>query len=251
MSQQLSKIRIGAAEVQTVLPKRSFTPGEEIEARVEVTGGDADQHLDELFFAVLTRFKYDEGWRIGVIDEFGVLEPRTIHPDTDETHEITFQFPFNTPLTKGGDKVWLQAGVSPDWTVDESNEPLEIKPEARQKRLFEAVEELGLVFQKSQCTKAPHYMSSALVQELNYRPRSGSYRQKLDEVDVMCDGHEDEMDVYLEIESAPNSVGGMHGYDDMYDDVVDLGESWERFSFQDESTEELVEMVRELLDKNA
>lgn len=246
MNNLLSRIGIGAAEVDTVLPKMSFKPGEELTAEVQIRGGETEQHVEAIYFAVLTRYKYDEGWRTGVIDEFQVLEPMTIRPDTDETHEVTFELPYNTPLTKGGDKVWLKTGLDVQWSVDpKDNDPLDIQPNERMENLFSALESLGFVFQNAQCERAPHYMSGAFVQELNYRPRSGRYRSKLDEVDVLLDGSEEQIDVYLEIESRPQGVGGM------YDEVVDLTETMERFSFQDETAEELEGTLKELFDRNA
>lgn len=239
-----SRIRIGSAQVDTFLEKTNFKPGEEVEARVDIKGGDSDQHLDELYFAILTRYK-DAGWRTGVIDEFRVLESTTIHPDTEESHEVTFPFPYNTPLTKGGDKVWLKTGTDGHWHVDPNeHEPLKIEPDERMERLFEALEGLGFVFQNAQCEKAPHYTTGAFIQELNFRPRSGRYRNKIDGLDVMLDGAEDRIDTYLEIDARPQGVGGM------YDEMVDMDESFERFSFHDESTDELEDTLGKLLDQH-
>lgn len=118
MNRLLSSIGIGAATVDTLLPKTEFTPGETVEATVEMTGGNAEQEIDGLYFALLTRVDDEHV----VVDQDEITESVSLAPGETRTLTTEVTVPPRTPVTEGECRVWLKTGLDISWAVDPNDE---------------------------------------------------------------------------------------------------------------------------------
>lgn len=118
MNRLLSSIGIGAATVDTLLPKTEFTPGETVEATVEMTGWNAEQEIDGLYFALLTRVDDEHV----VVDQDEITESVSLAPGETRTLTTEVTVPPWTPITEGECRVWLKTGLDISWAVDPNDE---------------------------------------------------------------------------------------------------------------------------------
>ncbi|WP_435332745.1 sporulation protein [Haloarchaeobius sp. TZWWS8] len=201
MKKILSSVGIGSASVDTILPKTTLHPGETVEATVEIAGGSSEQEIDDIYFALMTRYRTEDGYRDAVLDKFRVGENFTIGEGErrEETVEITI--PYSAPLTMGNVKVWVKTGLDIDWAVDpKDTDHVDVRADDRMRALFDAVEELGFSFYSAEVEKAPFGHSQPFVQEFEFKPRGGEFRGELDELELICAPGPDAVDVIVEVD---------------------------------------------------
>lgn len=241
----LSRVGIGAAEVDTVLPTNTLTPGESVEAEVKVTGGSDEQRIDAVYFAIETKYAAEEGYEHGVVDKFKLTDPFTIGPDEERSFAVTIDVPATTPVTMGRIDVWIETGLDVEWALDpEDRDHVEITPAPRMRTLFDALDRLGFSFGTAECRKAPGNLFSgtdAFVQEFEFRANSGPFAGRLDELEVICQPASGELNVLLEIDRR----GGL------LSEMTDTDESRARFSVGDESVDDVAERLHALIESHA
>ena len=242
MKQILSRVGIGSARVDTVLPKTTLTAGESVEAEVHVEGGSSEQEVDAIYFALLTRYETDDHVRTGVIDKFHVADPFTIGPNEERTFPITIDVPLDTPITAGRTNVWLETGLDIDWSVDpEDRDPIQVEPGPRLSEFMDALDSLGLTLHKAVCEQAHGTVfSGRFVQELEFTARSGPFAGKLDELEIIPTETESGLDVKLEIDRR----GGL------LSEMADIDERWSQLSFTNESANEMESKLRSEIERN-
>lgn len=244
MKRILSRVGIGSARVDTVLPKTTLTAGESVEAEVHVEGGSTEQEVDAIYFALLTRYKTDDSTRTGVIDKFQVADPFTVGPDDERTFPITIDVPIDTPVTVGRTNVWLETGLDIDWAVDpDDKDPVQIDPGPRLSTFLDALDSLGFTLRTAKCERAPGglFSSQQFVQELEFVPHSGPFSGKLDELEVVPTETETGLEVKLEIDRR----GGL------LSEMADVDESWAQLSFTNESASEMESTLRDEIERHA
>nr|WP_227376914.1 sporulation protein [Haladaptatus halobius] len=243
MKRILSRVGIGAARVDTILPKTTLTAGESVDFEVHVEGGSTEQEVDAIYFALLIRYETDDSTKTGVIDKFQVAEPFTVGPDEEKTFPITIDVPIDAPVTVGRTNVWLETGLDIEWAVDPDDEdPVQIDPGPRLATLFDAFDSLGFTLRTAKCESAPGGLFSGqqFVQEMEFVPRSGPFSGKLDELEVVPSESEDRLDVNLEVDRR----GGL------LSEMTDLDERMTRLSFTNEGKSEMAEKLRAEIERH-
>ncbi|MFC4448700.1 sporulation protein [Halorussus aquaticus] len=204
MKKVLASVGIGNASVDTVLPSATVTPGETIDAEVNVSGGSAEQEVGAIRFELETRYATEEGYDDADIDRFTLTDDLTIPPDHEETRSVSIDVPYGTPVTLGNVDVWVETELDIDWAVDpEDKDHLEVKPTPRLQAVFDAMEDLGFSFRSAECEADPYdrYGSgNRFVQEFEFRPQSGPFRGELDEVELVARENADELTLFVEID---------------------------------------------------
>ncbi|WP_435349686.1 sporulation protein [Haloarchaeobius sp. HRN-SO-5] len=242
MKRVLSSIGIGSATVDTVLPKTSFTPGETVEATVEIEGGSSEQDIEQINFAMMTRYRTEDGYEKAVIERFGVGENFTIDEGEHRSVPVEVTVPYGTPLTMGSVKVWLKTGLDIDWALDpKDTDHVEVTPDARMSALFDAVEDLGFVFHSTEVERASFGHSHPFVQEFEFKPRSGPFTGALDELEVICAPSENAVEAYLEIDRR----GGL------LSEMTDTDESRARLTVDGTDTDAIRSELRTLVERHA
>ncbi|MCT9096738.1 sporulation protein [Haloarchaeobius sp. HME9146] len=177
MRRVLSSVGIGAATVDTVLPRNELTPSEELTVDVEIEGGDADQQVDGIYFAFATQYWSGTSHDTAVIDSVTVAEDFTIEAGSRRTIEVEVTVPPATPVTVGSTNVWLKTGLDIDWAIDPTDrDTIRVDPDPIRQAFFDAAESLGYVFDEADC-KATHAVDPArpFVQEFDFVPEWGPY----------------------------------------------------------------------------
>ena len=214
MGKFLSRIGIGSAEVDTILHSDTVQPGDTIEAHVEVEGGSADQEVDEIELAVMTRYEVetDEGTsyhnetllETELTDGFTIEAGEEMTIDGGEIH-----VPESTPPTIGKTQVWVATGLDIDWSLDPTDEDhLEVQPGPYYSALVEAVESLGFARRSVDNVKASSFGPQTFAQELEYKPTSGPYAGELDEIELFPSRQGDGLSVVVEVDKRGGSLFG-------------------------------------------
>lgn len=203
MSRLLSRLGIGAATVDTRLPETAFTPGETVEATVEIEGGRSEQTIDAIYFALLSR---DDGTR--VIGEFQVTEPFTLGPNESRTVETELTVPPWTPITRGDRRVWLKTDLDVAWSVDPDDEDgIEVVPGPYLEAVLAAVDELGFEFRDSTLREPAWLEDRPFAQAIRFEPRKAAYRDDLDGLTIVSVPRETELRTVIEIDEQEEAEG--------------------------------------------
>ncbi|MFB6176485.1 MAG: sporulation protein [Halobaculum sp.] len=196
MKKVLASIGIGNASVDTVLPNESVSPGE--------TVGNATQEIGTIRFEIETRYRTEDGYREVDLDRFTLAENLTITPDTEETRSVTFDIPYDTPVTLGGVEVWIETELDIDMAVDpEDVDYLDVRPTERLQTVFDAMDELGFSLRTAECEADPYGRYTAgrpFVQEFEFRPSGGPFRGDLDELELVPVPGPDELELFVEVD---------------------------------------------------
>jgi sporulation-control protein len=145
----LSRFGIGSAMIDLIPDETTVQPGGEVEAHLELEGGSADQTVDDIEIALVTRFqaeREDDSFPTQhVLWETEFKEGFTVEAGVDRSLDVPpIQVPSFTPVTIGGPEVWVQTGLDIEWAVDPSDEDqLDVKPGPRLQGVLDAMEQLG------------------------------------------------------------------------------------------------------------
>jgi sporulation-control protein len=196
MKRLLSSIGIGAATVDTVLPKADVRPGERVDLDVELVGGDATQRIDGLYFVL----KAELDGRERVVDRFEVDGSFTIDPGETRTEQVPITVPLWTPLTRAGPRVWLETGVDIDWAVDPSDsDDVTVEPGLYVAALLEATDDLGFEFVGSTVEETPWLDDRPFAQALVFTPGE-RFERTVERLVLTTIPREDDLRLYIQVD---------------------------------------------------
>lgn len=198
MGRLLSRLGIGAATVETILPDGAVTPGETIDVTVEIEGGSVQQTTDGLYFGLLTR---TDG-REQLIAQFRVAESLAIDAGQSRTIETAITIPPWTPVTRHDRRVWLKTGLDVTWSVDPNDEDdIAVAPGSHMEALFAAAEDLGFEPRGSE-VRQPDWHDWPLVQAFRYEPGPTVYRDDVEALTLVPLSRERGLRTVIEIDEA-------------------------------------------------
>jgi len=204
MKDVLSRIGIGSARVDTVLPSQTVRAGDTVDAEVHVEGGSTEQDIDAIYFALETEYRTEDGYRDAVVDKWQLTDPFTIGTEEDRRFETTVDIPRHTPVTVGSVSVEIETGLDISMAVDpEDEDRLEVRPTARLQAVFDALEALDFTLHSASCEATPGGLlatSARFVQEFEFRPTGGEFAGQVDEVEVVPVYDDDSLTVHLEVD---------------------------------------------------
>jgi len=149
----LSRFGIGSATIDLIPDQTTVQPGGDVEAHLELEGGSADQTVDDIEIALVTRFRAqreDDSYPTQyVLWETEFKEGFTVEAAVDRSLDVPpIQVPAFTPVTIGAPEVWIQTGLDIEWAVDPSDEDqLDVRPGPRLRGVLDAMEQLGFALQ--------------------------------------------------------------------------------------------------------
>jgi sporulation-control protein len=220
MKRVLSSLGIGSATVDTILPRTTVRPGETLDVSVEVEGGSTDQEIDDIYFAVVTRYATEEGYETAAVSRSRLTESFTIEADEERTLAASIDIPRHTPLTLGRTEVWIETGLDIDWAVDPDDEDrIEVEADARLAAVFDALDELGFSFHTAECAAAPRslrHSGASFVQEFEFRAAAGPFAGDVDELEVIPQYTEEGLDLALEVDRRGGLLSEMADADERH-----------------------------------
>lgn len=185
MRRVLSSIGIGAATVDTVLPKTELQPGETVAVDVELTGGDSTQEIEGIHFTLKARVESNGGAEEHALAEIGLDRSVSLAPGDTRTIPVDIDVPLWTPVTTSGVSVWLETRLDIDWARDPTDEDrIEVVPDAFVAALFTALEELGFARRDADLVDVPHVDDRPLAQRFRFRPTDDRYEADIDAIEI-------------------------------------------------------------------
>ena len=243
MKDVLSRIGIGSATVDTILPTDTVRAGGSVQAEVHIEGGSTEQDIDAVYFALETEYKSDEGYKDAIIDQWQLTDPFTIEAGEERRFETTIDIPRETPVTTRSTVVEIETGLDISMAVDPGDQDhIEVEPTHRLQAVFDALDSLGFSLHASACEATAGSLfttSASFAQEFEFRPQRGEFSEQVDEVELVP-VFDDGLTVYLEVD---RSAG-------LLSEVTDADERHTRLTIEapdpDAIEPRLAEAIREL-----
>ncbi|MGB9931929.1 sporulation protein [Haloarcula amylolytica] len=224
MKDVLSRIGIGSATVDTILPTDTVRAGDSVQAEVHVEGGSTDQDIDAVYFALETEYKSDEGYKDAIIDQWQLTEPFTIEAGEERRFETTIDIPRETPVTTRSTSVEIETGLDISLAVDPGDEDyIEVEPTHRTQAVFDALDSLGFTLHSSSCqaTAGSLFTTSArFVQEFEFRPQRGEFAGTVDEVEIVPVFDDDLLTVYVEVDRSAGLLSEVTDADERHTELT-------------------------------
>ncbi|MGM0845389.1 MAG: sporulation protein [Bacillota bacterium] len=211
-----ASVGIGAASVDTKLEKTRYSAGDRVSGIVEVKGGNVEQEVDSIYLMLYTSYvkeaddkKYTDS---ACIEKVQVSEPFVIKANETKQFPVSFEIPFETPVTVGNTSVWVATGLDIKNAVDPTDKDyIDILPNEMMKSVFSSLERLGFQLRKADCEQAPRHLNSRhpFVQEFEFVPTTGVYRSRLDELEVVfLNQSPSSLDILFEVDRKARGFGG-------------------------------------------
>lgn len=201
MGRVLSRIGVGGATVDTILPDDEFSPGERVTATVEMVGGDSEQTIETVYLKLVANNRDDETEY--VLDTYELLDGTvTLAADETRTVETELRLPLWTPMTTNDDiSVRIDTGLDIEWAIDPTDEDvIHVVPDEFTDALFTAIEELGFAYHGTYITDEESWVEDRpFVQKFAFVPESEPFDAHLDVLGVTCMPREEDLRVAVEI----------------------------------------------------
>jgi len=175
-----SRVGLGSATVETVLPDEDFSPGDTVEATIEVTGGTSDQRIDEFHCSIVAVGDAGGDDVEYVIDTFDLLDGFVIEAGGTERVPFTVAFPVWTPITSQNVGVRIDLGADISWAVDPHDSlVVDVVPDPLIGATLDAVEALEFEFRRSWLHEVDWVDDREFVQVFAFEP-GPDYEDRVD-----------------------------------------------------------------------
>ncbi|MBA2875408.1 sporulation protein [Thermaerobacillus caldiproteolyticus] len=222
----LARVGIGAAIVDTKLLSERLMIGDEVEGIVEITGGNTEQAIDHIYLSLYATYTVEVDDRKttshALIGKWKITEPFTIGIHEQKKIPFRFTLPLDTPITVGKTKVWLHTGLDMKYALDPNDQDyIRVEPTPVMNAVLASMEDMGFRLREAECKKAVSAKRLPFVQEFEYVPKTGLFRERLDEVEIMFASiSKDEVIVYMQIDRRAR------GLKSLFAEALDLDESY-------------------------
>lgn len=220
----LASFGIGSANVDSVLQQEAAYPGQKINIIVHVYGGSSAQEVDNIDLKLCCRYvkeqpvgkdsseQHGRTRRVNVnhvLAEWSLPYAFTIEAGDTRDFEVELDVPWNTPVTIGDAKVWVETGLDIAMAIDPTDKDiLTVRPEPMMDAVFTALEEQGLRIRQAEC-EAVNGFKLPFVQEFEFVPTTGPYHGRWRELEVVAHRSEDELKLWFEIDRNRSGTKGM------------------------------------------
>ncbi|WP_317391520.1 sporulation protein [Slackia piriformis] len=233
LNKLLRSIGIGSARIDTVLKDSTVVPGSYLRGEVRITGGNAAQEIECIYMALVTDYEIEVD-DSAVNRSFQLAKTRLCDRFVvQEGQELVMPFsilvPLYTPVSMGKSKVWVQTGLDIKSAVDpQDRDYVQIRPHVLMEAFLHSAEQLGFRLYEVDVEKAsPRFAQGTLpfVQEFEFKPASGEFRGRLDELEAIFSLSDQSATVTLQIDRRARGIGGM------IFESMGLDESYSQFSY--------------------
>lgn len=224
----LASVGIGSAKVDTILHQNILSPGGQLDGVIKIKGGNVLQKIDAIYLKVHATYEKESNDKkqtvSTVIDSFLLAKSLSINVHEEVSVPFSFKLSNDTPLTVGKTRVWVSTGLDIKNALDPKDEDLlEVKPNQLVNGLLVALEDLGFRLYQAECKAVSYSQRRRLpfIQELEYKPVSGSFYNRLDELEVMIlEVHDNKVDILLQVDKKARGLAGL------FAEALDMDESF-------------------------
>jgi sporulation-control protein len=214
-------VRIGSADVDTIIDDQAIVPGGSFTGKVLVQGGDTDQRIRGLEHRLVASTPDEDGVQQVTLDRWKIAEEFVI--GAGEQREIPFEAVLHpgAPVTNVNAQynemnVWIDTGLSVDRAVDASDvDYLRVSPTGPIQTMLEAVESLGLELytvsaDAGRVTIDGRTARVGYDQEFDFRPTRNYRGPEFDEYQLHFVPRplENQTSVLIEVEDSGGLLGG-------------------------------------------
>lgn len=145
----LASIRIGAAEVDTLLDRETVQPGEVLATQVVVDGGEVDQDIEAIDLELKTKREHGDTRQTYEIASKRVTGAFTIEEGDQQVFEADLPIHHETPVTTLDAKynraqVWIDTDLEIDRAIDaDDTDYLNVAPTDPMAAMLDAVSQAG------------------------------------------------------------------------------------------------------------
>lgn len=245
----LTSVGIGSAKVDTVLHSPQFVPGDVMEATVYLRGGSSDQEINDIYFRIYCDYYAEAGdseyKTKAMLIEHKLHERFVLPAGAEEEIPVHLELPYQTPITVGHTRVWVQTGLDVSGAVDPADtDHINVVPDQYAGALFAAVEDLGFVLSEAKCEQTrKRFNGMPFVQEFEFKPRGGQYYRRLDELEVILFPHEHGVEAMLEIDRRARGFSGF------ISEMLDTDEMRVRLNIDDHNMHDLHNILARTIDQ--
>ena len=249
----LASVGIGAAKVDTILKKDQFIPGEHVFGEVQIKGGDVPQKIDSIYLSLKSTYEKEvddkKHTSTATVHQMKITEAFTIESNSEKIIPFSFRLPNDTPLTMGRTKLFISTGLDIKNAVDPSdNDYIQVLPNDLVKRVMNSLSELGFRLISAECKSASSIYRNRLpfIQELEYKPQSGPFYGKLDELEVMfLSIEENTMELLLQVDRKARGLGGL------FAEALEMDESFVNVTVSINDLPNLKQKLQAIIDRYA
>lgn len=221
----LASFGIGSAKVDSVLRQEVLYPGQKVNVTIHVYGGSSAQEIDNIELKLYCRYikevpdnhhksDHNAGRMRRVPTSYTLATwtlpyAFTIEPGETRDFEVELDVPWNTPVTIGDSKVWLETGLDIAMAKDPTDKDiLTVRPDPLLDGIFTALEAQGLRIRQVEC-EAVDGFALPFVQEFEFVPTTGPFHGRWRELEVVAYRSEDELQMWFEIDRHREGARGM------------------------------------------
>ncbi len=214
---------IGSAKVDSVLQQDILYPGDKVKVTIHVYGGAIEQLIDNIDLKLFCRYIDEETANNKGVDSqdkrrvhrrytlasWSLPYSFTIAQGENRDFEVELDIPWNTPITIGDAKVWLETGLDISMSRDPADKDiLTVRPDPLLEAIFSEFEEQGLRVRQVECEAAKGF-SMPFVQEFEFVPTSGPFHGRWREVEIIAFRDNDSLKLWFEVDRRLRGMGGM------------------------------------------
>lgn len=213
LKRTLASVGIGAARIDTILDSESTHPGDELSGTIHVEGGDTAQEIEHIELSLVTRYLHEVGdsevYVNYPLSQTRVRDRFDAQPGESLDLPFSLQVPWETPMTLGRTRVWVNTALSVSLAVDPNDrDALRVEPSPGMLAILEGLGQLGFTLYKADCEQNRRMGRSVpFVQELEFRP-GGRYSGRLKELEVILAPEPGGVRVWMEADLRARGLAG-------------------------------------------
>ena len=221
----LASFGIGSAKVDSVLQQEVLYPGEKANIRVDVYGGATAQEIDNIEIKLYCRYIKEMPANQGndkgsnsrmrrvptnhALACWSLPYAFTLEPGETRNFDVELNIPWNTPVTIGDSKVWLETGLNIALAKDPTAKHiLTVRPDPLLDGIFTVLEESGLRIRQVEC-EAVEGFDLPFVQEFEFVPTTGPFHGRWRELELVAHRNDQHLEIWFEIDRHRKGTRGM------------------------------------------
>ncbi|MZI93808.1 sporulation control protein Spo0M [Vibrio sp. CAIM 722] len=214
LKKTLSSFGIGAAKVDPILQQDVLYPGQTVAIHIHVYGGAHEQQIERIELKLRCRYIAESlsetdadviplvqrSTETYTLANWSLQEPFMLSSGEEKNIQAQITVPWNTPVTIGDAKVWLETSLGDSEQSDvQDNQAVTIRPDSLLDGIFGRLEAKGLRLRQAEC-EAMDGIAFPFVQEFELIPTDGPYHGVVRELEIITYRDQYTLQVWLDVD---------------------------------------------------